>query len=924
MAYIINGMKKYIFTLIVCLIPLRGYSTKYVSGTLTTDTWNEEIIVTADAIIGNGVTITINPGVIVRFYPGVKISVTGTGVLTAIGNITDRITFTSFNGLNQGWGHLYFNNSSATTNSKIAYCIVEKGSSSDYGGGVYSNSGKLEVSYSIFRNNKSPRGGGIGLLFSGTTISNCVFSNNIATVDGAGLFAWGSSSLVSNCLFYQNTATTNGGGMYLGNPDSFRAINITFASNSANSTASAVAFNYNVTPTIRPVILNSIIWGSTESKSIKYFGYITKAPGDFTNCAIQASTGYYTNSISLDATNNAASGPKFTNPGSSDYSITFISPCRDAGTNSGAPTSDIVNNPRIGTTDIGAFENIYSRWNGTTSTAWEDATNWEMFMVPGATLNAIVPPVTNNPLISSANPTITNLITESGGSLAVGGGRLLTATNFTNKGSFSILPTGKATFTNIINSGSFKLETDASDLSSLIFTNFSGSNITHELYLTGGGDKTTYKWHYISTPLTTIATSVFTSTTLDLAQFIESRPSLTTLEGWVAFDGYVYSSGLQEGPTFNNLSPGKGYDYYYASDHEYTFSGQPNSGSTATSVTLHYSGTDDNLYGYNLVGNPYPSGIDWEYITSNGFPSNTSKAVYFTSNNKWITYNAGVSVPAGAATSIIPPMQGFFVKTFQDNTSFTVPLAARTHDNIHSRYKGNSTTSEEIPLIRLSTNEGVVRDETVVRLDLMAQINLDYDFDAFKIFSGSGTQLYTKLYGVNFAINGIPFPLKSIEIPVIVKFTSSGSHSISADQILNLDKYEIKLKDNITGLTTDLKYNPIVTFSANSGTISDRFILIVSRLSTGIENPVSDANSEPFKVYQSYSDLVIQTIGEEWNGTKGNVQVFDLSGKCVSDYNNVQFTIGSDINVPSPQTKGFYIIKIRSGLKSFAEKIIIH
>jgi hypothetical protein len=45
-------------------------------------------------------------------------------------------------------------------------------------------------------------------------------------------------------------------------------------------------------------------------------------------------------------------------------------------------------------------------------------------------------------------------------------------------------------------------------------------------------------------------------------KFIESRVSLDLLQGWVAYDGYVYSTGLYTGPTFTSLSPGKGYDYF--------------------------------------------------------------------------------------------------------------------------------------------------------------------------------------------------------------------------------------------------------------------------------------------------------------------------------------------------------------------------
>jgi hypothetical protein len=96
-------------------------------------------------------------------------------------------------------------------------------------------------------------------------------------------------------------------------------------------------------------------------------------------------------------------------------------------------------------------------------------------------------------------------------------------------------------------------------------------------------------------------------------------------------------------------------------------------------------------------------------------------------------------------------MQGFFVKTNISGNSITLSSAARTHDNIHSRYKG----SEIIPLVRLAIQEdAVTNDETVVRFDEAAKSTLDNDFDAMKMFlSSSKTSIHTSLGGINYAIN---------------------------------------------------------------------------------------------------------------------------------------------------------------------------
>jgi len=925
MALKTKGMKKIIILLIILSAPLKFYG-QTTSGTLTTDeTWTTSVHITGDVTVPNSITLTINPGVTVSFDPQTSLKIEGSGTLIADGTSSNQITFTAFNGTS--WGHLYFNNTTASSNSILDNCIIEKGNTSGinpaFGGGVHIKSSNLVISNCIFRNNSGTYGGGIFQDKNTTSsISNCYFNGNNVSQTGGGIYIWANSNAtITNCVINNNLANA-GGGLFIGEQAlNVDVINCTIVNNSASTSAGSIYMVDNNTPSNKPEFLNCIIWGS--SSSIIYESQTPQA-SDFVNCAIQDPvSGSTTSCITLDASNTDPAGPNFTDPATSDYSITVISPCRDAGTNSGAPATDILGNSRINTTDIGAYENIYTRWTGNNSTDWSTSGNWDNG-IPGTSLDALVSTTTNNPLISGSDVTLSNLAIETGGIITVGSSRLLTLSNLRNNGFLDFQPATKGTITTIINNGTLKLETDATDVSSLIFTNFSGSDITYELYLTGGnpGDKL-FKWHYISSPVTSLSATAFTFKTDNLAQFIESRPSLGLVEGWVAYDGYIYSTGLSGGPTFYTLAPGQGYDYYFTDDWEYTFSGQPNSGSLPTSVTLNYSGTDDNLYGYNLVGNPYSSGIDWDYITANGYPSNTSKALYLTSNNASIVYSNGVSTPDGYSTGIIPPMQGFFIKTYQNNTTFTIPLAARTHSNIHARYKGAAKGSGAIPLIRLSTTENGVTDETVVRFDELAKNGLDYDFDALKLFvSSASTQIYSSLGGVNYAINGQPFPDVSVKIPIVVNLLSTGTHSILASQIQNLDKDSIKLKDTYTGITYDLKKTPEVSFSTGKGTLSDRFILIISDITTGVQdNPVM--TGKPFNVYSAFNFINIQTLADEWDGKSGSVNVFDMTGRSILERNNIEFNKNSVTSVPSPASGGLYLVEIRSGIKRYVGKIII-
>jgi hypothetical protein len=454
-------------------------------------------------------------------------------------------------------------------------------------------------------------------------------------------------------------------------------------------------------------------------------------------------------------------------------------------------------------------------------------------------------------------------------------------------------------------------------MSSLIFNN-TGVTANIDIYLSGGGAAPNYNWHYISNPISDLNVSTFApSYTYNVAGWYDNLVTGTLVSGWIAFDGYVYVTKALGGPTFDRLTPGKGYDYYAVADRKYAISGQINT--SDVTLSLSYA-VDDALHGFNLLGNPFSSGLNWDNIANGvyyAFPANTSKTIYFTRGNAECSYVGGVGVPRDV-TGIIPPEQGFFVKTSSAGNSITLAAGARSQGTIHARYKGSSI----IPLVRLSLTEGSLSDETVVRFDPLAKTNLDYDFDALKMFiSTTSTQIYSALGGTDYSINGQPFPDTLIAIPVVVNLTIDGNHNITVPQLQGLDNYDVTLTDKTTGFTANLKTTPTLSFSASAGTIADRFVLKISKIVTGIENPVVSKNT--FNIYPANSMINIQTLSDEWEGKSGSVKVMDLTGKTVGDLNNAEFSKNSLVQVAAPGAKGMYMVEIRSGIMRYVGKIMI-
>ncbi len=841
-----------------------------------------------DLTIANGGSLDIQPGVTVIFTQGESdLRINGTGILRANGTNAARITFTNLSG-NDYWGHIAFRNSTGT--SVLNYCIIENGYSINFGesssgGGIYANCNNLTISNCIIRNNTAPGYGGGGIYTaSSPKIENClIYSNYSSEYDGGGIFlAEGSSATVTNCTIVNNTAFSGlGDDVYLG---------------SSNA-----------------IIKNTIIWRSTITLYQIYFADTYSSP-NLTNCAIVGAydsegsdiTSSFPTCVLLNVENKAVNGPNFINP-VTDLAISPVSPCRDSGTSSATPgaappSTDILGNSRLGAYDIGAYEVQYVRWRtDASSTDWNSATNWTGG-VPTSTSNIIIPAGAANYPVLSPGPNFT-----------IG----------TNK--YLIVESGACvTLNSLTNNGTIQLLNSATTSSSIILGNYTrgtGGTEQIQVYLTGGGTESedNFKWHFISTPVNSLNASVFTSATQDLAQYVESRTQLSLLQGWVAYDGYVYSTGQNNGPSFSALTPGKGYDFWDDADNTFTFSGLFNTSNVNVSLSFTLPQVSAPR-GFNLLGNPFHSGLNWDNIINDAsYPANTSKALYFTRDNVQCTYAGGVGLPEDV-NGIIPPMQGFFNKTNSAGNTLTLPAAARTHSNIHARYK---KSDEVIPLVRLELAEKNRTDETVIRFDENAKPDLDLDFDAIKMFTYiTQPYLYSVTSGTNYAINGQPFPDGEADFPIVVNVPTDGNHKITAKQISGLDDYYIALTDKTTGYSADLKKVPWLSFISTAGTLSDRFVLKVSTSPLGIEDPsITDKN---FIIYQTDNFIYIQPMSDQWQGKKGSVRLIDLTGKRVSELPNVEFNINSVLQIQAPEKKGIYVVEIQSGILNFKNKLLIN
>ena len=245
--------------------------------------------------------LTIQPGVVMNFDPGVKIQLGWPGSyggdLWAEGKADSLITFKPFNGLAGGWGGIYFSdwNDNWAGTSLLKYCTIEKGATYNVN---CVNSLQPAIDHCSFTQST-----GNGLTISGgnLTVKNSTFTYNATNgiyLDGAGTATLGNTAAYTCNLFnngsfalYNNTGTdVNARYNYWGTGDS-TMVSYKIYDKSENTAKGRVNFGpFAQVPSLSTpttVLSGTVKYANTLANPIKNALMTVK---DFSNASIATTT----------------------------------------------------------------------------------------------------------------------------------------------------------------------------------------------------------------------------------------------------------------------------------------------------------------------------------------------------------------------------------------------------------------------------------------------------------------------------------------------------------------------------------------------------------------------------------------------------------------------------------------------------------
>jgi hypothetical protein len=264
-------------------------------------------------------------------------------------------------------------------------------------------------------------------------------------------------------------------------------------------------------------------------------------------------------------------------------------------------------------------------------------------------------------------------------------------------------------------------------------------------------------------------------------------------------------------------------------------------GSALTGNLLYTNTSGNNLIrGYNLIGNPYASAIDWDKVDKKSIGS--ILYIYNPKLKVYASYIAGLSGlginfsgPSGNA-NIVPSGQGFFVVALNKNASVTF----RETDKVSSQISASSLSlasaadSLNVPrYLRVQLfKDSLNKEDALVFFKNSAQTTYNVGEDAQYLKGNSIVNISTRSSdNVSLAINQQAFPQKRQIIPLNVTITSNGTYKLGMPDVKNIPSmYDVWLLDKYKKDSLDIKHNPNYSFIASvtdTNSFSSRFSLVL-------------------------------------------------------------------------------------------------
>ena len=523
---------------------------------------------------------------------------------------------------------------------------------------------------------------------------------------------------------------------------------------------------------------------------------------------------------------------------------------------------------------VGTTVNSYAKtWLGLNKD-WTDGANWSPSGIPTNTdcvvISGTVPfqPETLPALIKINSITINN-----GGLLTIQSQNVLDVNNGVT-----------------INAGGNLIFEDDS---SLLQTNPNSINTGNIIYKRNTTPVRRYDYTYWSTPVTNTPAPTFKLSDLSPDTLVDKFFSYSPSSGWV-YNNYG-TQVMEPGMGYNVRAP-QTFEIDNPKIYNAQFTGIPNNGTIPVTPVIDK---------FNLLGNPYPSGLDarnfistnntgalyfWTHTSS---PTSTGNGTYAYASADYATFTMLGGSGAGSLNFQNPPNgiiaagQAFFIKA---TSATSIPIiftnGMRVGAGNTQFYKTTNAKTPDLNRIWLNlTNKQGAFKQVLLGYADGATNSWDVNYDGPTMSGNSYVDFYSINDAKKLTIQGRALPFDDSDLVPFGYVTKvAGDFTIAIDHADGFfDTQAVYLEDKKTGKITDLRAENY-TFTTAIGTFTDRFVLRYTNKTLG----TGDFENVENGLLISVKDKIIKTTSSK--EIIKEVTIFDISGKLLYEKKKVGTT----------------------------------
>ena len=490
--------------------------------------------------------------------------------------------------------------------------------------------------------------------------------------------------------------------------------------------------------------------------------------------------------------------------------------------------------------------------------------------------------------------------------------------------SFTIEKTGAVTMSgNFSNAGTFTLNSDSNEFSSIIIGGSVTGNITYNRYVNSVG---TNEWDLIGAPVEGQS----------INSFVTANTSTLATNGATKAIGYYnntdntwtnYTTSTIGGA--GNFPLGKGFQMATIANGTgiLSFTGAP----TATNQTWTIIDNDAANSGagtrWNLVANPFPSYIygnanadsSHNFLTVNSDKLNDSyEAIY-----GYDADGSGYTVYNNTSAALrLAPGQAFMVASDNaENDTISFTTAMRTTTGGDDLIVGRDPIDSFELVLKLYEGDSEI-DHTKFYFGDGLSLNLDPGYDAGHFNQGASlmSRLVDEDEGVGLVINAMGLEsVNDVVAPLELNIEAGNNFRISIGTF-NIDTaINVYLEDNVQETMTLLNDQDFELTAENELSGVGRFFIHLTETLLSIDDKIETNYLNVFKADVN-NFITVEGLANQWNGTK--LRLYTILGKEV-----IFTTLNNTNNKQTISTQGLstgiYIVKLESGNILLTKKLFI-